>query len=212
VSATQVPSTPAPVDATPQSPDPSRHQATPPAPVASSPTGGGPPPSEAARDPTLETLLDTLGRKVGAALARITVDQLASLPQPERPKTVWHLEIPYQDQERLDVLSLVIKKEPEKQTSPDEAPSALWSVDLELRPADLGTIRARLVLNGTRVSTYFWGEQAATRRLFQRHLGRLEQQLVRAGLTPAQLQVMERPLATPNLEPPATGPLLNEEA
>lgn len=218
VSAAQAPSTPAPGTATYQSPDPLRHQqatppsAPPPAPAPSPPTGGGPPPSEAVQDPALETLLDTLGRKVSAALARITVDQLASLPQPERPETVWHLEIPYQDSERLDVLTLVIKKEPERQTSSDEAPSALWSVDLELRPANLGTIRARLVLSGTQVSTYFWGEQAATRRLFQRHLGQLEQRLVRAGLTPAQLQVMERPLAAPNPKPPATGPLLNEEA
>ncbi|BCX81604.1 hypothetical protein MIT9_P1182 [Methylomarinovum caldicuralii] len=169
-------------------------------------------PSREAHSRTLETLLDSLSRKVTAALARITVDQLASLPQPDRPETVWHLEIPYHDDQSLEVLTLVIKREQERNGADAEASRPLWSVDLELQPASLGTIRARIVLSGRQISSYFWGERPDTRRLFAQHLEQLERRLSLAGLTPARLQVTERPLPPPTPEPAAAGPLLNEEA
>ncbi|BCX89221.1 hypothetical protein MIN45_P1591 [Methylomarinovum tepidoasis] len=181
-------------------------------PAAASVPPEAPPQGEEAAARTLETLLDSLSRKVTAALARITVDQLASLPHPDRPETVWHLEIPYHDDQRLEVLTLVIKREQERNGADAEAPRPLWSVDLELQPASLGTIRARIVLSGKQISSYFWGERPDTQRLFARHLERLERRLSLAGLTPARLQVTERPLPAPEPEPPATEPLLNEEA
>ncbi len=153
-----------------------------------------------------------LAEKVSGALARIVVDQIASLPKPETQVLSWHLEIPFRDGENLESLQLTIAGEQRAKGDPSE--TSPWTVDLEMTPPGLGRIRVRLVLQGEKISSYFWGESETTLRLLEHHLDTLARRFRAAGLEPNYLQAVgelragTRPAPT---EPMITGPLLDEK-
>ncbi|GAB6068080.1 hypothetical protein JCM13664_13990 [Methylothermus subterraneus] len=156
--------------------------------------------------------LDELRHTSSAGLARIVLNQLASLPKPDTPVLTWHLEIPFREGKRLASLRLTIAGEPPTQ-SKERAPLP-WTAELEIEPPELGRIRAKLVLQGEKISAYFRGETEATVRLLERHLGALAERFHAAGLSAGELQAAVatgqdlRP--TPPL--PIAGPLLDETA
>ncbi len=155
-----------------------------------------------------QPLLD-LAQKVSGALARIVLDQLASLPKPDTQLFAWHLEIPFSEGERFKTLRLTITGEgnPNKRSSVTPRP---WTVDLEIAPPGLGRIRAKLVLQGNQISSYFEGETEATVSLIEHHLNALAARLQAAGLEPNCLQVCGKLQAlTPEIT--TAGPLLDEQ-
>ena len=153
-----------------------------------------------------EDLLEQLSQKVSGAVARITLDQLASLPKSENPSMTWHFELPFRHDGAIHDLRLTIQGE--KTGAARDPEAQIWSVDMELDLTRLGQIHAKLVYLNGEISTYLWSDQPATRALFQRHLERLALRFHEAGLTPGHFQVIEEspPTATTGFD----GPLIDE--
>lgn len=156
-------------------------------------------------------LLPELAQQASGALARIVLDQLASLPKPDSRILTWQMEIPFRDGERLQTLRLTIAGG--KQAKGDPAEPQPWTVDLEMEPPGLGQIRVRLVLQGERISSFWWGETQTTTRLLKRHLDTLAGRFRAVGLEPNHLQAVGELGADTRPAPPGpvVGPLLDEK-
>ncbi|SMF96797.1 hook-length control protein FliK [Methylomagnum ishizawai] len=185
-------------------------------------TGASAPPTETAGRPanTPETApttggtdpspLDALARKVEGALARIGLDQLAALPQPDGTQS-WSVAIPYAQGEQSDTLRIRIDAEAQHDGA-DTAATPHWSVNLELKPPGLGTVSARLVLAGGKIDTYLWSDTANTAGLLRDHGDWLRARLEGAGLAVGHLDTLEQAPAAPARSPVPAAPLLDIKA
>ncbi|HUL13767.1 MAG TPA: flagellar hook-length control protein FliK [Methylococcaceae bacterium] len=140
-------------------------------------------------DPALGNPLDlkTLLHKTEGALAKIVLDQLASLPQNEGEPITWQIEIPFSDGRYSDSAKLRIVREGKAES---QAEQAYWSVLLELNPPNLGTIHSRITLIGERIETYFWSDLEATSKLINSRLELLAARLQQAGLEVGRLDTL----------------------
>jgi len=120
-----------------------------------------------------------LARQVEAALARVVMDQLASLPDPEAVRQVLQLSLPFQDQGHQDAVELVLTRESRR--SPAGEPEE-WVVELALHPPGLGVFSARLVWRQGRLDTWLWSDTPATTAHIDHHLGALEARYRQAGI------------------------------
>lgn len=152
--------------------------------------------------------LDGLLQKVEGALARIGLDQLASLPQPDGGQT-WSMAIPYANGERSDTAQLRITAEDKRSATGEVLKN--WSVNLELKPPGLGTFCARIVLMGGKIDTYLWSDTAGTAGLMLDHSEFLRARLEQAGLAVGRLDTLEQPPAS-TLPAAPTAPLLDLRA
>lgn len=164
-----------------------------------------------------ESLSDikSLLHKTEGALARIVLDQLASIPKPDEKQIVWQIEIPYTDGKHADAAKLKIVREGGggAQDGPKSA-QAYWSVVLELNPPGIGTVHSRIMLSNDKIDSCFWSDQKATRALIEQNLGLLNARLEQAGLNVGQLSSMEGAVPEENKfeQKPAVSQLLNERA
>ncbi len=145
--------------------------------------------------------LDALAQQVEGALARVSLDQLASLPRQDGAQT-WQLEIPFADSGRGDTAKLRITAE-EKHTRGGET-SQSWSVNLELRPPGLGSFCARVVLLDGSIDTYLWSDTADTAESISKHRELLRARLEQAGLAVGRLEALEQapaPIRTERIAP-----------
>lgn len=126
--------------------------------------------------------------KTEGAVARIVLDQLASLPQNDGKQSVWQIEIPFTDGHHTDAVKLKISREGKARQSGDQ-PN--WSVVLELNPPGLGTLHSRISLVGEVIDTYFWSDRQTTAALVRDHLELLFARYAQAGLTVGQLNALE---------------------
>ncbi len=174
-----------------------------------------PPSGQAKPEPTphpaiddAASLLPQMEKDTASALARLVLDQLASLPKNESSSPGWHFEIPYFHGGTLERLRLTIAQESpqEKPGNPDET---AWSVILELAPEYLGKIQIKITTQGERIHTYFWSEKASTRQLFEKHFDHLQSQLQQAGLDPKVLQTAKTVTPPQPPTPPNPRGLIN---
>lgn len=145
--------------------------------------------------------LKSLQHHTEGALARIVLDQLASLPQGEGKPLVWQMEIPFTDDGRSDSAKLKIVRE---QSSAAQSGQAYWSVILELSPPGLGTIHSRITLCGERVDTYFWTDRGSTSSLIKGNLDLLAARMHQAGLQVGELNALP---GAPSDANPANAPV-----
>ncbi|MGR9107181.1 MAG: flagellar hook-length control protein FliK [Gammaproteobacteria bacterium] len=124
-------------------------------------------------------LNQTLAESAKGALSKIVVEQLASLPENQPGKQVWHLEIPYLHGNHAEAAKLTIERETRSQVP---EPGHQWSIVLELNPPNLGTLQSKITLQGNQVNAYFRSESEPIRDLIHNHLKLLELQLSNAGL------------------------------
>ncbi|MCX8048627.1 MAG: flagellar hook-length control protein FliK [Methylohalobius sp.] len=150
-----------------------------------------------------------LAEKTNAALARIILQQLASLPKPEEQTLTWHVEIPFRDGEHLQSLNLTITGERQSQSRSDM--SWPWTVDLEIAPPALGRLRVKLVLQGTKISSYFWTETKATLHLLEDQIAALADRFHAVGLEPEHIQAVGELEVGTKLASVTFGPLLDEK-
>jgi hypothetical protein len=136
------------------------------------------------RAPELKELL----QKSEGALARVVLDQLASLPQNDGKQIAWHMDLPFLQGGDPGSARLKIVREDRPQGS--EGEQAFWSVVLELEPPGLGTVHSRITLVGERVDTYFWTDRAATCGLIGEHLDLLSARFKQAGLEVGQVAAL----------------------
>lgn len=138
--------------------------------------------------PELLEANQTLLAKTEGAIARISLDQLASLPQDDAPQTVWQLSIPFTDGAQTNAATLTIKHE--NHHNPLNSPPN-WSVVLELNPPGMGTLNCKISLVNDKVDTYFWSECASGILQVRDHLDVLARRYGEAGLTVGHLNVVD---------------------
>jgi hypothetical protein len=148
------------------------------------PVGGAPTNTPHTPLPETAATLPALAKQLDAALARVELNQLNSIPTENRPVSPLVVELPLRDGDRADLLRLQV--EPEARAAAGKAPSA-WTVWLSFAPGDLGQVHCRLTVAGEQVSANFWTERDTTAQLFQRHMTDLEAGLRRADLMPGHL-------------------------
>ena len=150
--------------------------------------------------------LELLAHKVEGALARITLDQLASLPQPDGSQ-LWRMEIPFGTGQEGDAAKLLIASEERE----GKAGGRSWSITLELQPPGLGSFCARILWNGARIDTYLWSDRPETLERMRENTETLRARLQQAGLVVGHLAALERAPAREKTETAAV-PLLDLRA
>ncbi len=168
-----------------------------------------PPPGQPPEGLSLPRQLQQLLRQVDAGIARIQLSQLASIAEDDDGTRHWLLDLPLRDGERIDVLQLRIEQRRKRRESGERG---LWSVALALELPDLGPVHARVSLGGGTVSARFWAERDDTARLFDRHLGELQQRLRQAGLEVGQLAAHHGAPPAAESGPALPRTLLDEQA
>lgn len=133
----------------------------------------------------------TLLTQTEGAIARIVLDQLASLPQNNDKQNVWQIEIPFTNGPYTDSVKLKINREGKSNKPSQAGDQTNWSVMLELNPPGLGTLHSRINLVGETIDTYFWSDQPTITALVREHLDLLSSRYAQAGLAVGQLNALE---------------------
>lgn len=154
-----------------------------------------------------DLLKDTL-QKAQGNLAKLTLDQLNSLPRDDSPKQVWILELPFFNQSSPETLQLVVEQDKQANT---ENGQKNWVVSITITPPELATIHCKLSCYVGSVNTRFWSESTRTVDIINARLDYLRQQFEEKGLIPGFMDVQQgKPTQTnPQTLPPQN--LLSEK-
>lgn len=142
---------------------------------------GAMPGSEAAgmgRDPVADSLLARLVRLIEGSVARIQLQQAASLPADDGPRQAWQLDIPIQLPDERHEAMMRIERDGAREE--DGAPPT-WAINLAFEFATIGTLQCRIALAGERLSTTFWCDRQATLARVEARLPSLESALQAQG-------------------------------
>ena len=132
-------------------------------------------------------LLKELAQKTESTLAKIILNQLASLPKEDVARQLWILDLPFLNQGLADTAS--IKIDYEQGRSEDEEEQENWSVTITITPPGLETIHCKISCFNKAINTLFWSEQEETVSKINQHLDMLKKQFEQAGIKPGQLSV-----------------------
>lgn len=128
---------------------------------------------------------EILAKETDAALARITTQQLLSIPEHRSDTPQWIFDLPVRSGERVDIFHLHIFREKHPR-GPKQAPA--WCVRLSFDLVTLGKVSALVTLLADTVSVALWAQQDQTARLFTHHLAALRSELQTAGVVISHLQ------------------------
>jgi len=163
-------------------------------------------------------LLNSLGQlrldllqQTEAALARIHLNQFASLPRESEHRLVeWLFDIPVRRGDDIDLWSARLYRDAGGKTEAPAQPSPLWSVQLAFDLPGLGPVQAQINLQDERVSTYFRAAREETVPLLHAHLHELRRAMADAGLEVGDIDCRHGSIADGDRIPPE--PLINEQA
>ncbi len=156
---------------------------------------------------TLQLLKDNLEKTQGA-LARLTLDQLNSLPKDDSPKQNWLIELPFFHHHQAESVKIAI--ELDKQRSAEQSPSN-WAVSITLTPPELATIHCRISCHDGAINTRFWSDESATVAKINTHLDYLKQQLELKGLSIGFMEAHQGQSSPSNIAKTTLPNLLNEK-
>jgi hypothetical protein len=139
--------------------------------------------------------LEKLAQKTEGALAKITVDQLASQPRDDGAVSL-QLNLPFSEGNYQDNVKLQMTSE--GGAAPDERANASWTATIELQPPGLGAFNARIVWNGTQIDACLWSDREETRNSMSHAAETLRARLEQAGLATGALTVLDRPPSPPS--------------
>jgi hypothetical protein len=171
---------------------------TSPSPLLSVASAALPPPqhltpkAEPAAEATLQQLsnllqaMHELGRQTEGSLARIQLQQLNSLPQPDQSTLLWSFDLPIRHQGHVDIFQFFV--EGEASSEKKQHRKKRWAVTVAFDLKELGPAYARLGMEDEAVSATFWAERQETTTLIHQHLDELGQRFRRAGIEPNALQ------------------------
>jgi hypothetical protein len=152
--------------------------------------------------------LDLL-QQTEAALARIHLNQLASLPREAEHRLVeWLFDIPARRGDTIDLWSARVHRDSDGKPDKRERPDTQWRVQLAFDLPGLGPMQAQINLQGERVSTQFWATQADTLPLLREHLHELRRSMRAAGLEVGDIDCRQGAIPVTPTRPP--NPLINE--
>jgi len=135
-----------------------------------------------------ELTTPALAMQIEGALARLHVNQLASLSSPQQ-HPLWVIELPLRHDSHIDLIQLRIEQDTSSHT-PD-AQERPWSISLELEAGDLGPLYARITLLGQQVSVTLWAEENSTAALANRNIELLQRDLAQAGFNTGTLRCQQ---------------------
>jgi flagellar hook-length control protein FliK len=133
--------------------------------------------------------LKHLQQKTENSLAKLSLDQLTSLPKEDNSKQIWTMELPFVDRGRADSVNIQIERD--KDTNHQTSENDNWSVMVTLNPPGLGTIQCKLAYQNETINTYFRSQQAETTELISQHLEHLKHQFEEAGLKAGVINVLD---------------------
>ncbi len=128
--------------------------------------------------------LEILAKEIDAALARITTQQLLSLPEHGADAPQWIVDLPLRNGERVDVFHLHVFREKHPR-DPKQPPA--WCVRLSFDLIALGKVGVLVTLFAGAVSISLWAQKNATARRFEHHLASLRSELHAAGVVISHL-------------------------
>ena len=120
-----------------------------------------------------------------AVLAKIVLNQLASIPNEENGKQVWQIELPFLNGQNAEITKLRIIRDEENRENKEI--KRKWTVVLQLNPPGLETINCKLSLSGEQVDAFFWSGDDKSTRLIKDQLGLLKERFQKADLRPGHL-------------------------
>ncbi|QPK61840.1 flagellar hook-length control protein FliK [Methylomonas sp. LL1] len=155
-----------------------------------------------------ETLKESL-QKAQSAFAKLTLDQLNSLPKDDSPKQGWVLELPFFHNDAANSVKIEIERDKSGQS---DDPQKNWAVSITITPPDLATIHCKISCYDGSVNTRFWSEAADTVEKINAHLDYLKQQFEQKGLTTGFMEAHQGlPAQTDSIKTPVPH-LLSEKA
>jgi len=152
--------------------------------------------------------LIALHKQLDAALARIQLNQLSSLPREDPIRQTWQFELPIRQGDQIDLFRITVKRE---QASSGAEEAVSWSLVLRMSFMRLGPMRIQLKLRGNAVSTLVWSENATTTELVMANRTTLQGALERVGLEVEKIAACTAKLEEESWIPGDT-PLVSEKA
>ncbi len=157
-------------------------------------------------------ILKELLQKADSALAKLTLDQINSLPKDDLPKQTWSLELPFFFQDLAHSLQIEIQQDkPGGKHNNRESAQKNWAVSITLNPPELGTIHCRISCYDGAVNTRFWSENPATVANIADHLDYLKNQFELKGLTTGFMEAQQGKPTVTQIVKQALASLLNEK-
>lgn len=132
-------------------------------------------------------LLGELLTQAEAGMARVLVNQLASLPSTDSNQQVWAFDLPIRQPHGSDSFTLRITRDDPDSADGGSRAEARWSVDIHFDLPGLGPVSSRITLRGDEVSSHFAAERPDTVRRLRLAMPDLEHAFTRAGLKVANL-------------------------
>ena len=125
-------------------------------------------------------LLKNLQNKTENTVAKLVLDQLMSLPKEDNPKQQWIIDIPFIDRQQAESVKIEIQrdKENKKQSGSND-----WSVNITIKPPELGTIHCMVSYRNDVINTFFKSQNSQTTELIKHNLDYLKNQLEESGIT-----------------------------
>ncbi len=125
-----------------------------------------------------------IGRQTEGALARLLLQQLASLPQQDQNSPLWTFELPLHHQGRSDLFQLTLQQEGR---GGQEGQRPRHSVMLSFELEGLGPIHIKVNHAAEQISATLWAEEQATATLVRQEVKELRRRLEKAGVVTGQL-------------------------
>ena len=156
-------------------------------------------------------LLGELAQLAEGGLARVVVNQLASLPGQESNSQMWHFGLPLRDGEETTQFRLKFRQD----GGSGDGEEMRWSVTLDFALEPLGPVSVFLILQGEQISSHFVAERADSAQRLGAAMPQLGSAFERAGLTLGRITATQGNPAPSDDQPPpsaSTPSLLDERA
>ncbi len=140
-------------------------------------------------------LFKSLQNKTENTIAKITLDQLMSLPKDDSSKQLWIIDLPFMDrQQQAATVKIEIQQDNihKRQTGSNN-----WSVNITLTPPGLGTIHCMVSSRTGLINTFFNSQNTQTTKLIKHNLDTLKNQLEASGLKAGQMDAHDSTKKTP---------------
>ena len=186
---------------------PAPSQTAPPPPYRDAPTAGQPPALPTLPpDASAALLARRLLQQTGAARARQSLLQIASLPDTADGPS-WLFEIPFLTPQGTAIAQIQLKgdQNSRRRRSPS-APPPIWRAILSLELESIGPIHAQIAMAPDRTSVTLWAERASSAQDLRQDQRQLASSLSGAGV-PADIAVHH---GAPARAPPAPGRFLDQ--
>ncbi len=124
-------------------------------------------------------LLKEMQQKTENSLAKIILNQFASLPKEDSARQVWVLDLPFVEQEKAETVRVEIDRK-QQADAPEEHEN--WTVSVTITPQEKETIYCKITCYDQTINTLFWSDNEEVVEEIDQHLDYLKTQLEKSGL------------------------------